>query len=88
MSRQRKAINYGNRFVISDRQLEEAQRKSRSSKNSKTASRDREGRMLLPDEKNYMNLAATNIDKILDDFDPNTNEQDRRILYEVTGMRL
>ena len=44
--------------------------------------------MLLPDEKNYMNLAATNIDKIIDDFDPNTNEQDRRILYEVTGMRL
>lgn len=88
MSRQRKAINYGKRFVISDRQLEEAQRKSRSRKNSKTSSRDREGRMLLPDEKNYMNLAATNIDKILDDFDPNTNEQDRRILYEVTGMRM
>ena len=44
MSRQRKAINYGNRYVISDRQLEESHRRSRSRKNSKTHSRDREGR--------------------------------------------
>ena len=35
-----------------------------------------------------MNLSASNLEKILDGFDPNTNEQDRRILYEVTGMQI
>ena len=35
-----------------------------------------------------INDPEVEINKILDGFDPENNEQDRRILYEVMGMRL
>ena len=59
LTRQRDAIRYGSKYVISNRDLQKADQAK-------------------PDQDS----------KLLDGFDPLENDQDRRILYEVTGLRL
>ena len=68
LTRQRDAIRYGSKYVISDRDLQKADQAK-------------------PDQASKLSdtLAET---KLLDGFDPLENNQDRRILYEVTGLRL
>ena len=66
LARQRRAVKYSNKYVITKR--------AATKKKDKTSSSD--------DDDN--NAAA----KVLEGFDPINNDVDRRMLYEVTGMRL
>ena len=71
LSRQRHALKYSHKYVISDRQLELESKKA-SARDDKDQDFDSEKDTL----------------KVLKDFDPEKNKQDRRILFEVTGMRI
>ena len=77
LARQRQAINYSHKFVITD--IDVARNKDTKNcclkKDIKTSASAR-----LFDENR--------IAKVLDGFDPEKSEPDRRILYEVMGMRL
>ena len=68
LPRQVRAINYGHKFVISNRDIVKAKRAD-FEKKQKVSS-------LMTEQE------------LLDGFDPLSCETDRRILHEVTGMRL
>jgi len=66
LARQRRAVKYSHKYVISKRAATEKRNKASFS------------------DDDDSNAAA----KVLDGFDPINNEVDRRMLFEVTGMRL
>ena len=68
LPRQVRAINYGHKFVISNRDIVKAERADF-------------------DKKQKLSSLMTE-HELLDGFDPLSCETDRRILHEVTGMRL
>ena len=69
-ARQRRAINYSHKYVISEKDIKRAE----------VAKAD--GEVAKAPEDN------DTTEKILNGFDPNKNEKDRRLLYEVAGIRL
>ena len=72
LARQRRAIKYGHKYVISDKYLD----------------RKEHDRKLKKNERPLLEIdSSREISKVLDGFDPHNNAQDRRILFEVTGMR-
>eukprot|EP00354_Favella_ehrenbergii_P009025 CAMPEP_0170465654 /NCGR_PEP_ID=MMETSP0123-20130129/9919_1 /TAXON_ID=182087 /ORGANISM="Favella ehrenbergii, Strain Fehren 1" /LENGTH=238 /DNA_ID=CAMNT_0010731609 /DNA_START=842 /DNA_END=1558 /DNA_ORIENTATION=+ len=70
--RQRRAIDYSHRFIINDANLRAEQAKQAAGK----ADSDLRTQELLD---------PAFVDKLLENFDPGSDLQDRRILYEVTG---
>ena len=62
LPRQRAAINYSHKYVLTDKDVMGKQSTNENEKILK--------------------------EKIMVGFDPENNEQDRRILYEVMGMRI
>ena len=71
LSRQRHALKYSHKYVISDRQLELESKKAKAK-----------------DDMDKDFDCDKDADKVLIGFDPENNKQDRRILFEVTGMRI
>mmetsp|Transcript_27679 Transcript_27679/g.32525 ORF Transcript_27679/g.32525 Transcript_27679/m.32525 type:complete len:124 (-) Transcript_27679:316-687(-) len=69
--RQRRAIDYSHRFIITDANLRAEQAKQAAGK----ADSDLRTQELLD---------PAFVDKLLENFDPGSDLQDRRILYEVT----
>ena len=65
-SRQRHAVNYSRKFVISDHDI--------SSVSHTTA--------VIPFEDESHRF------KLVEGFDPDGNKTDRRLLYEITGLRM
>ena len=68
LNRQRRAINFSNKYVITNKDVQQDTLAKKKDKPAETF-----------DE---------NVSKILTGFDPENNLQDRRILFEVTHMRV
>ena len=71
-ARQRKAVSYFSKYVLSDKDID-----SSGSERS-----DEEGKMA-----DFLELSA-DTGMLFKGFDPENDAWDRRLLYEVTGMRL
>ena len=69
LSRQMKALAFGRKYIISERDVENAD-KAQDSEDIATVEPD------------------VRVAELLDGFDPVNNESDRRILFEVTGIRI
>ena len=78
LKRQRRAINFGHKFTISDLDIENAETQA--------------SKRLIQKESVNEDILSVDRDKILeqllDGFDPVQNKADRRILFELTGLRL
>ena len=78
LKRQRRAINFGHKFTISDLDIEIAEtRASKRSTQKESVNED-----ILSVDRDKI------LEQLLDGFDPVQNEADRRILFELTGLRL
>ena len=68
LGRQRLAVRYSHRYVISDKDIKKAEKEKPQA--------------FVDDDPNTIDK------KVLEGFDPINNQLDRRMLFEVTGMRL
>ena len=84
LSRQRHALDYSHKYVITNRDLSRATAVAAADKFASFERRRKRQALLV---RPAVDVQAQK-DQVLRDFDPAMNENDRRILFEVTGMRL
>ena len=78
LKRQRRAVNFGHKFTITDWDVQVSEKKATQRSIQRETVDDE---MLSVDRERIL-------EELLSGFDPALNEADRRILFELTGLRI